>query len=299
MAKQRVRTRKNEFSNIVKGELGGHLTLEIRHLIEVAVRKDWDVQHFTQRFVNTKYFRQKFPGLIEKNGTIANELSGQQGQGVSPGSLGQAIRNYRAGLNQFADISSTYGFNGFDKKMFASALKSQTSAEEFAARLKAIDQVDSNPALKAMYEQNLKAAGLKAGPQDLYRAAAGLGEKPFMDVYEATQFQYNLGLDQGQAKELAKEGGGSTFENVDELIANVRQNLQGYAPELKAQGLDTVKLVKVLANPSAYQAEVDIIRNVAQQRQSLYGRPVAGTYARRGAGGGLALYEPEGQASYG
>lgn len=290
---------KKDFKNTVKQLFGNDLTAELRQLIDLAVRKEFNPQDFIERLVNTNYFDRQFPGLVEKNGTIADALSGQAGQTVSLNSLASALSNYRKGLDQFQGIAQTYG-EKISRNQFALALKNETSPTEFAARLKAKEVIDANPELASAWEAAAKAQGLKPNKYDLYKAAVGAGDKRFMALYESAQLQTNLGLSVGDARAAGKDiQAGATFEDVNKLISEVRGNLQGYAPELAAQGINAAKLVKVLGNPDAYTSEIDKIRQIATTRQSLYGRQVPGTYAQQGKGGGLSLYGTDKEASYG
>lgn len=279
--------------SILKSFIGDDLTHELRQLIDLAVRKQLNPQEVVQRFTNTKYFRNEFPGLIEKNGTIADQLSGKAGIGVSVNNLASAISNYQSGLEKFKQEAEKYG-EPFSKHQYAATIRGETSLAEFQARLQAVETIDANPALKASWEEQARAAGKKANMQDLYKAAVGAGDTQFRNFYEAAQFQTSLGFGQQGAKDLAKGGAipvNATFDDINKLVSEVRGNLQGYAPELAAQGINAAKLVKVLGNPRAYTAEVDQIRALAEQRASLHGRPVVGSYAQAGSGGGLAQYD--------
>lgn len=298
---QNNKKKKGDLKSIVESYFGSDISHEIRQLIDLAVRKQFDAQEFVQRLANTHYFHQKFPGLIEKNGTIANELSGGQGVTVSAASLGQAISHYKTGLSQFQDIASQYG-TSINKDQFAASLKAQTSATEYKARLQAIDTIDSNPSLMQAFEQQAKAFGLKATPQAAYRAAAGAGDRKFMNIYEAASYQQQLGLGQQEAKQLATGGGAATasatFDNVDQIVAQARQNLQALAPELANQGINAAKLVKVFSNPGAYSTEIGKIGDLLKQRQGLFGNPVSGTYGQQGPGGGLQQFQQQRDQAY-
>jgi hypothetical protein len=187
--------------------------------------------------------------------------------------------------------------------MYAEAIKNQTSAQEFQTRLQAIETVDSNPALKDAWMQQAKLAGVKPTDRHLYEQAAGAGDQRFRNIFEAAQFQTSLGFGKDEARNLAKNGAipaEASFADINKLVAEVRSNIQGYMPELQAQGINAAKLVKILGNPGGYTAEMDKIRQLAEQRNSLHGRPVVGTYAQSGSGGGLSLYKnDQGQAAYG
>lgn len=295
-----AKKKKQALTQFFQQELGGDLNHEIHQLIDLAVRKQFGLQQFVQRFSNTNYFAKKFPGLLEKNGTISDQLLGVGGLGVSPGNLQSAIKNYGTALEKFQTTYQDYGLGRLNKDMFASALKNQTSATEFAARVQAIYAVDTNPALKDALSQQAKAEGLKGN--DLYKLALRDGAK-FTNAYEAAQYQTQLGFGAKEANKLAQGGPAANdagaFQGIDQVIAEVRQNLSSYGPELQAQGINPAQLVKILNNPGSFASEMQKITQIATSRKSQFGRPVPGTYAQKGTGGGLSLYDQEGTAAYG
>lgn len=291
---------KKKVSNTLKQLFGDDLNQELRQLIDLAVRRQLSIQDVTERLVNTKFFRRTYPGIVEKNGTLANALTGEQGVSVSPSSLGGAIKNYRTALNDFGEIAKTYGYKNFGKDQLAHAIKNQTSAQEFGARLQAVETIDSNPALKAAAEQQAKALGYKLKGNELYRAAVGAGDAKFMNLYEAAKYQTDLGLGKKDATDLAKGAlpAAATFDDVNQIIDYARHNLQALQPELAAQGISPSRLVKILANPGANGADIEKIKALATQRQALFGRAPQGSYAQQGAGGGLSTYGAQGEAAY-
>src|SRR3954469_6837252 len=136
--------KKKQFESEVKQLFGNDLTQEIRQLIDLAVRKQFNSQDFVERLVNTHYFHRSFPGLMEHNGTIANALTGEQGVGVSASTLAGAIKNYRTALSADTELAHQYGFHNFGRDQLAKLLDDNTSSDEFAARLKAVETVDAN-----------------------------------------------------------------------------------------------------------------------------------------------------------
>jgi len=222
--------------------------------------------------------------------------------GVSAASLTGAIKNYRTALNQNQQIAQQYGYHNFGKDQLAKLINDQTSADEFKARLAAVETVDANPALKAAFEAQQRANGIKVSGNSAYKAALSLGDKKFSNLYEGSLFQQQLGLSRNDAEKLAKGKAipvGATFDDIGQLVSEVRNNLQAYAPELANQGIDTAKLVKVLGNPTAYAKELDQIKKIAEQRARLHGQPVAGTYGQQGQGGGLSQYPAQSEQAYG
>lgn len=300
---QQNKQKKKQFESEVKQLFGGDLTQEIRQLIDLAVRKQFNTQDFVERLTNTHYFRRSFPGLLEHNGTIANALTGEQGVGVSAASLTGAIKNYRTALNQNQQIAQQYGYHNFGKDQLAKLLQDQTSSDEFKARLQAVETVDTNPALKAAFEAQQRANGIKVSGNSAYKAALSLGDKKFTNLYEGSLYQEQLGLSRGDAADLAHGKGsapvGATFDSIDQVVTAARQNLQTIGPELAAQGITTPQLVKVLNNPTAYANEMGTIQQVLEARKSLFGRPVPGTYPQQGASGGLSQFPQQREAAYG
>src|SRR4051812_21540170 len=217
--------KKKQFESEVKQLFGGDLTQEIRQLIDLAVRKQFNTQDFVERLTNTKYFRRSFPGLLEKNGTIANALTGEQGVGVSASSLTGAIKNYRTALNQNQQLAQQYGYKNFGKDQLAKLLDDQTSSDEFKARLQAVETVDANPALKAAFEAQQRASGVKVTGNSAYKAALSMGDKKFSNLYEGSLFQQQLGLSRTDAAGLAKGNAipvGASFDDIGTLVSEVR-----------------------------------------------------------------------------
>lgn len=299
--KNNNKKQRQNLTDYVREEFGGDISAEIRDLIDLAVRKQFDLQRFVQRFANTNYFHRQFPGLIERGGTIANALTGEQGVGVSPGSLQAAIKNYRTALDQNTQLAQQYGFH-FGKDQLAKLIKDNTSTQEFGQRLAAVATVDANPALKDAFEAQLRASGQKVTPNAAYKAALAQGPKAFENRYEGALYQQQLGLSRSESLALAKGKAinpGATLDDVGQIISQARQNLQAIAPELANQGIGAARLVKILGNPTAYASDLDKVKAVLQQRQALFGQPVQGTYAQQGSGGGLTQYQPQGEAAYG
>ncbi len=293
----------NDLTRLVRQEIGDNITNEIRQLIDAAVRHQWDTQQFFERIVNTHYFRQKFPGLIEKNGSIANGLTGQQGAQVSSATLGQAIAHYNTALDQTQLAAQEYGYHNFGKDQFAKLLRDETSPDEFKSRLQAVETIDSNPALKAAFEAQQRAQGIKVNGQSAYKEALSAGPNKFMNTYEGALYQQQLGLSRSDANALASGKGGApvgtAFADVNKLIAYARENLQTIGPELAQQGINTPQLVKALNNQGAYPDVIEKLKSLAEQRQKLYGTPVAGTYSQQGQSGGFSQFGQQQEQGYG
>jgi hypothetical protein len=292
-----------KYKGILESYFGDEINQELRHLIDLAVRKQFDTQQFVERFSNTHYFRQKFPGLIEHGGTIANGLTGQQGATVSASSLASAIAHYKTALDQTQLTAQQYGYHNFGKDQFAKLLRDETSPDEFKSRLQAVETVNSNPLLKDAFEAQQRAQGIKVNGQSAYKEALNVGSNKFMNTYEGALYQQQLGLSRNDAAALAKGGGsapvGTTFEDLSKVVAFARENLQSIGPELANQGLATSKLVKALNNPNAFPDEIAKIKAIAEQRTSQFGTPVAGTYAQQGQSGGFSQFNQQREQGYG
>lgn len=269
---------------------------DLAALVDAAVRGDWGISEFVVRVTRTDSFQRKFPGLI-KGGNINPAISGAFETGITVSSLGKAIQAYETMLKGYTDVAKQYGYTWGREKM-QTALQADTSVDELGARLAAIHTVSANKDTFEAWQKQAKMAGQDFDP---FRLALKLNDRGFFDTLEAAQLQTQVGL---KAKDAAKAAGSvglpGTYDqrSLDEIIGYVRQNLSQVGPELGRQGINAVKLVKVIGNPGAFAKEMDIIRQTVATREGL-ARPVAGSYANRGSGGGLSLYEDEGSASYG
>lgn len=274
--------------------LGG----EFLQLIDSAVRNDWGAQEFIDRLINTKTFRQRFPGLIT-NGQISPYLLQQAGAGINASTLGSAIQRYEQHLYAYGQVAEKYGFN-FRRDMMRAAIKFDISPDELGARLNAVDTLKRNPDFFKNFE---RLSGQKfKGRQEQLAFLAGAGGQRVYDLYEATLLkQADIGLSRKQVKNLAGDIGTPGALDpmaIGQLVDQVRQNLQTVGPELAAQGINSAQLVKALANPSLFPKEIDKMRQIMASRQAL-SRPVQGSYGSKGSGGGLSLFEEQGQAAYG
>jgi hypothetical protein len=271
-------------------------------LIDAAVRHDWGTGQFISRLVDTRAFRHQFPGLIERNGSLANFLvSGKEGQPVGISSLGQAISNYRTFEGQFEKVARNYGFN-WNKNMMLNVIRDQTSPQEFTQRLATVWTVDNTPGLHDFFEKALKQFGIKGvnTQKELYRLAGGVSTRRFEDIYETSRLMAGgLGFQGPQAKKLA-QGLGQPGETVDldKLISDVRQNLSYIGPELATQGVTNADLLKFLNNPEANPDLAGKINSVVAARKSMGAPQDRGMQLQRGPAGGPTQYAPEGAAAY-
>lgn len=273
-------------------------------ILRQAVINDWGSQEVVTAVVTSDRFKTQFPGLLDASGDIQPFLVGGVNTSPSASTLGQAIHAYNTMWNQYQQVAQNYGHiaGEVNKSKLALLIKAQTSPQEFASKLAAVDRVEKNPDALAAVNQQLKLAGMKPlQGLDAFKFAAGGADKKFYDVLEAAQIHTSsLGIGAQQAAHLAKSVGtpGVATTNFAQTIANARQNLQAIGPELANQGINAAKLVKVFANPDAYVKEMGLIQQALETRKGL-ARPVAGTYATRGPAGGISLFPEEQTASYG
>lgn len=272
-------------------------------ILRDAVINDWNDQEIIQAVTHSPTFRRSYPGIFDADGNLADFLVGSERASLSPQTLATAIKNYNTLWKSYEDAAVNYkgiiGRMGRDK--VAALIRSETSPDEFATKLQAVYTVKTNPEMFKLFQQQMRAAGLEPlKGQGLFRFIAGTADKKFYDVYEATRFRQALDLKKADANRLAKQVGlpGEQFASLDQVAAEARSQLRTIGPELQAQGINTVKLVKALANPSANLDVMEKVQQILTSRSQL-GKPVQGTYPTRGPGGGVSIYEQQGEASYG
>ena len=269
-------------------------------LIDKAVRGDWSKEEIITRLVNLPSFRRSFPGLIEKGGSIANFLVGQEGMNVTFENLASAIGSYKTMLNTYTQAAQRrpgiVPGNKVTPDMLKRIISEQLSPEEFGARLRAVESIKQNPQVEAVSRK----FGLKS-KQDLYKAVTeGSGNK-FWNYYEAERLmQENLGLKAGAAARLARTTGeAGAGLNIDAIASEARSMLPIIGPELEGQGVSRASLIRWIADPGHDPEGVATKVNQALRNRAAGSVQPGATQPRRGPGGGLALYEPQGQASYG
>src|SRR3990167_307952 len=282
-----------QFEQIAEG-LFAKLGPDILALIDTATREEGSGIEFVKALTNTQTFRNRFPGLMD-GGTIAEFLSGGADVPVSVQSLATAITNYRTSLEEFRKAGEKYGIT-INKQMFKTVINRQTSLDEFAARLQAIARVQKYPNIEKAFNAQAKAFGIDTLDEEgIYRLAAGVADKKFYDVYEAAELQTaGLGFGKQQAGKLARQiGEGGVLTDISTIVGQAKQYLGDIAPELESKGISKAKLLKFIADPGTDPENLAprIAQAIASKRAR--GSYIAGTQARRGPAGGLALQEAE------
>lgn len=269
-------------------------------LIDQAVRNDWSATEFIRALIGTEAFRMKFPGLME-GGTVAEFLTGQENAPPSIQNIATAITNYRTALHEYRQIAQRYGV-GFTKKQFQLIIRTQTSADEFGARLRAIQKVQRTPGLEQAFNAQARAFGIETlNEEGVYRLAAGVADKKFYDVYEAAYIQNaDLGFGKSGAARLARRiGEPGALTDIGAVVAEAKARLSDIAPELEAQGVSKAQLLRFLADPTADTSNIAPRLAQALASKRARGTYVAGQQGRRGPAGGLTLQPQERTASYG
>jgi hypothetical protein len=266
-------------------------------LIRRAVTQGWDMDEFAQALIRTKKFKQSFPGLVQ-NGTIAIDFTGGASAGAS--AVIQAVTNYRKGYDDFQEIASRIGYPGqVTKQIFGQTVRNGISPDEFSTRLNLVNNVNSNPGLLDMYNEQRKFAGLKPLDEMGLLKAAATNDPEFIDSYQAAYLRsQGLDLTAEQAGRVAK-GIDSPLQqnmNLGQLVQQVRQVQRDAGPELRAIGVDDEYLTGLAAGNDPDNRAGALESIVASRR--LMQRQVPGTYGRQTDTGGFALYPEEETASY-
>jgi hypothetical protein len=286
MAKKKL---KNEAEDLLLS-LGvrGQLT----DLVRKAIIQGWDMDEFSSHLIQTRAFRKRFPGLIDfKTGQLQVDFTG--GAGFSAQNLLTAVGRYRAGYDDFQAAARRVGYGNPSRKVFALAVRSDQSIEEFTKRLSAIQSVKANPELMDSYNEQLKLAGKKPfDKKQWYRFVAGASDPEFYDVYEAARLR-TAGMDFTAQEARQVAGGISSGTDITKLIAEVQRVRTDIAPELKAQGITDADIVLLGAgsDPKGIAGKLEQITN---QRRARTG---PGTYAKESSTGGYSIY-PEDEAGY-
>lgn len=275
-------------------------------LIHQAIVYDWSPQRFVVALTRSKEFDQQFPGLFQ-GGHLNDFLLGKQGAPLSPTTLGQAISNYRTLWQSYESAGAPSGYGNLNKQQVATLIKNEVSPDEWGQRAFAVKQVKKNPEAFAEWQKQAKLAGV--GDLNIFKAAAGLADQKFYDIYEATRFQTlgaNLGFSSEEARQIAKalpnttaQGKSTGIADVGALLNQLRQQFANIGPDLQRYGITPVELAKFIANPNADKTGLGhIIQQMVADKRAAQAYQ-SGSRASQGTGGGIALYPDEGAASYG
>jgi hypothetical protein len=269
----------------------------LQALVRRAVTQGWDMDEFAQALIRTKKFKQAFPGLVQ-NGTIAIDFTGGASAGAS--AVIQAVTNYRKGYDDFQEIASRIGYPGqVTKHIFGQTVRNGISPDEFSTRLNLVNNVNSNPGLLDMYNEQRKFAGLKPLDEMGLLKAAATNDPEFIDSYQAAYLRsQGLDLTAEQAGRVAKSIDSPLQQNLNlgQLVQQVRQVQRDAGPELRAIGVDDEYLTGLAAGNDPDNRAGALESIVASRR--LMQRQVPGTYGRQTDTGGFALYPEEETASY-
>lgn len=280
-------------------------------LIRRAVINDWSQGEFLTALTASDAFQAKFPGLLDQHGDLRDYLTGQQNATLSAANLGAAIANYGKLWEAYEDAAKPYSqiAGKISKDKLAALLKAEKSPDEFRANLHAISVVSKNQRSFDLYNQQRKLAGLKPlSKSELYKAISTKDQK-FENVYEATRLQMMgdgiLKAKEAQAvakalpnvDEAGRQTGVTSDQRIAELVDELSTHLSDIGPELRQAGIDTITLARYIANPSTNPQVANRLRQLVATKRSR-GAYVAGSQARKGSAGGIALYDEEGAASY-
>jgi hypothetical protein len=273
----------------VLGELGvrGNLTALVRR----AVIQGWTEDEFASHLVRTQVFRRMYPGLIDfATGQIQADFSG--GQGFSAAVLKVATAKYTAGYDDFQAVARRLGVKAPRKEMFALAVRSDVSIEEFGTRLSAIESVRSNPGLLDQFNEQLKLAGKK--PLDklgFYKFVAGASAPDFYDTYQAATLRaQGLSLSAEEAADVARKMDSSLSPNMDlgKLVGEIRKLGSDIGPELRQAGITDADLVLLAAGQDP-KGQGRQLEQIASQRRAL-GQSGQGVYAQQSSSGGMSIF---------
>lgn len=264
-------------------------------IIEHAVRNQWNQGEFEHHLVLSKPFQRLFPGFVDhKTGHVATFLLGA-------GTLQSQIHTYKTLRDQYEHVASLYPGVKVTKDLIGMMISGEVSPDEFAARAQADVALKQNPNLLAAFNQQLKESGqlgLIGGPldaQDMLKFLAGAAAPKLYDAYEAAQLRASgLGLSPGEAAAAAQGIGKSgSPTDVSQIIFQTKSALGDIGPELERSGISLNEVIGSYAAQGMDAAGIGIkLNQLADQRRALGGY-VAGGQARKGAAGGVALYEDQ------
>jgi hypothetical protein len=271
--------------------LEGEFTL----LIDRAIRQGWSPLEFETALRRSHQFRQKFPGLVNRNGDL---MRWAVDAGIT--NLGQAIATYHRTLGGYRDALRIYGGPKLGHAAIKSLFEGGKSPDEFARELQVMQTVRSNPELRASFNEQLSAFGRK--PLDemgFYKFLKGTHDTALYDIYEAARLRSTTGLNltPEQAQRVAKGiGQPGKPTDLNELVNQVRTMKADIAPELSRAGITDGDLV-LLASGSDPKNLGPQLQALVANRRAL-GQGQQGLQARKGSGGGVALYEEDRPQSY-
>lgn len=263
-------------------------------LIAKAVREDWGETEFLTQLTRTRTFKRTFPGIIN-NGRLEGFLTDGDPT-ISLGNLRNAIGSWRKLQESYNQIAKAQGSNKVDRREMAFLIRGDISPEEYGRRSLAVRQFKDNPEALDAYNDVRREIGLPPldDPTKL-KFLAGAASHQFYDVYEAALLRSaNLGFSTQQSVELARDLGvpGQTFD-IGALVRDVKAKRSDIGPELAAAGISDAALTRFLADPGTDPDNIAGTLNTLVANRRARSKPVVGTYARQGSGGGPATYAQE------
>lgn len=262
---------------------------EYSRLIRLAVVNGWTQTEFLTHIAATRQFRRQFPGLI---------VDGEINPGFAAGgNLLVAIDRYNQMAFQYEQMAGEYGVK-VTRQLRGALVKNNVAPEEFQRRLQVNESIRSNPNLINAINEQLKAFG--KAPLDAMgfrQFIAGTGNRDFYDIYEAARLrQAGLNISPLEAGELARSiGEPGAPANLEQTIAQVKAYRADIGPELARQGITEADLITIESGQDP-KGQLVMLQSILANRRAL-GTFVPGTYAQRGAGGGLATLPTEGAPS--
>jgi len=255
-------------------------------LVDQAIRNQWTASEFEQHLVRSRSFQKLYPGLVDADGNIQSTLAaGSQ-------NLQAAVNKYKVLRDQYSLVAREFPGIKLNAQKIGALIGNQVSVDEFARRSSALSQVRTNPGLKDLFNEELKALG-KPPLDDIgwMKFMAGASGRNFYDIYEGAVLRaqgLNLTAEEAlaAARSVGAPGGGPA--DLGGIIAQVRSLKSDIAPELAREGITETDLIQ-LAGGSDPKGLTPILERLVAQRRALKGYS-PGVQGSRGTGGGLSLY---------
>lgn len=265
-------------------------------LVRRAMVQGWSMDEFASNLIQTKAFRNAFPGLVDwKTGQLKVDFS--NGAGFSATGLLQAAGNYNRGYDDFNAVAGRLGMKDVSRRLFAQAVTHDISVDEFGQRLQIIQNLKANPNLLEQYNEQRKFMGLK--PMTKGEMMKGIATKSpnFYDPYQAAVLAGQLGFSAADAAAVAQGIDSGLNPNLDlASIANsARQAWGDIGPEAMRAGISLADIT-ILAAGSDPKGIATKLEGLSANRKAQRATP--GTYAQQTSTGGLSIYPEEEQASY-
>jgi len=272
------------FEESLFGELGlpSGIPAEWQDIIDQAIREDWTMTRFESAIIGSRQFDRMFPNIKRADGSLRMSAS-----------------EYRTLQEAYEEVGYEFGI-GINRFRTGLLIEGGVSPDEFARRAQAIQNVRGNPELRDSYNEQLRLAGISPlDEQGFFRFVAGAAGTEYYDAYEGALLATSgLNITQEQARgTAAKIGQPGEPIDIRALVADVRQLLPDAGPELMQAGINDADLVSLAAGVDPRGIAPTLQTIVANRRAQ--GSYVAGSQARRGSGGGLAILPQEESAAYG